>query len=225
MAFIKKYQSIIIIGIVLLLIAAVALIAVPDPGMTNTSNAFIKALITKKNPEKYCTGEVLYRVKTSKISPAKIISVQSTVIDSSKNYGKVYVVAEMEMDSVVDVGFYEAELIKDNGWKVFALRETMPRVNSFSLPFSAPDVGSFYKNSFSQISQGDASSLAGPARTAYQQQKGLKSEITDLKTKILYNNKVIIAVHSYIYDGRQVKVLVYYYKTTEGLKIVSIQNL
>lgn len=189
-----------------------------------SDNKFIEALITDTNPEDYCTGEVLYRVSTRQTTASEVISVNSSVIDSSRNFARVYIIAEMRLEAGVDVGFYEAELIKEDGWKVYALRETMPRVDSFSLP-GKPDVGSVYEKSFSELSQGDISSLAGAARTAYKPQVGVKGEISNLQTNVLFNNKLVVAKHSYVYDGRLVKVLAHYYMTSEGYKIVAIQAI
>lgn len=198
--------------------------AIPDPKITITSDKFIKALITDTDPEKYCIGEVLFKVKTREITPSKVISVRSSIIDCSRKYSRVYIVAEIKLKDGIDVGFYEAELIKDDEWKVYALRETMPRIDSFNLP-GKPDMGSIYKESFYQFAQGDAAPLAGPARTSFKKLSGLKSEITNLQTQILFNNKLVIAQHTYNYDGRPVKVLTHYYKTSEGYKIVAIKSL
>lgn len=67
--------------------------------------------------------------------------------------------------------------------------------------------------------------MAGAARTAYKPQVGVKGEISDLQTEILFNNKLVVAKHSYVYDGRLVKVLAHYYMTSEGYKIVAIQAI
>lgn len=219
-----KFKSTIIIAVALALVVLLAYTSVPDPRITMTSDKFIKALITDTDPEESCIGEVLFRVKTREITPSEVISVNSSVIDNSRSYARVYIIAEMKLEGGVDVGFYEAELIKEDGWKVYALRETMPKINSFSLP-GKPDVGSVYEKSFSELSQGDISSLAGAARTAYKQQVGVKSKISNLQTEILFNNKLVVAKHSYVYDNRPVKVLAHYYKTSEGYKIVAIQAI
>lgn len=209
---------------VIIVLFTIVYISIPDPRITITSDKFIKALITDTDPEKYCAGEVLFKVKTREITPSEVVSVHSSVIDSTRKYARVYIVAEMKLKDGVDVGFYEAELIKEDEWEVYALRETLPKINSFSYP-TKPDMGSIYEKSFSKITQGDASPLAGPARTSYKPQVGLKKEITNLQTEILYNNKLVIAKHSYIYDSRPVKSIVHYYMTSDGYKIVAIQSL
>jgi hypothetical protein len=221
-----KLKNICVMLLPIILVISIAYFAIPDPRINMTSGRFIKALITNTNPETYCIGEVLYRIKTREIAPAEVISIETSVIDSSRNFARVYIVAEMKLEGEADVGFYEAELIKEDGWKVYALRETMPRVNSFSLP-GKPDVEGIYEKCFSQMAQGDVSLLAGPARTAYKSQPALstKPEITDLQTEILYNNKLVIAKHSYTYDQREVRVVAHYYKTSEGYKIVAIQSI
>lgn len=221
-----KLKTVSIILLPLILVISIAYFSIPDPRITITSNKFIEAVITDTNPEDYCTGEILYRVSTRQITASEAILVKSSIIDSSRNFARVYIIAEMKLESGVDVGFYEAELIKEDGWKVYALRETMPRADSFNLP-GKPDVGNIYEKSFLEMSQGDISSLAGAAKTAYKSQPALstKPEITNLETEILYNNKLVIAKHSYIYEQREIKVLAHYYKTSEGYKVVAIQSI
>lgn len=228
MLFIRKNLSVIIFISTVLIASLILITNLSNYSVQKVSKQFINALVAGDNPDQYCTGEVLYRLKTRQIvsSESEVVSVKSTVIDKSQSYARVYIVAEMKLQDGVDVGFYEAELIKENGWKIYTLRETMPKMNSFSFP-GKPDMDSIYKKSFSQISKGDITSLAGPAKTAYRSQPALnaKAEITDLETEILYNNKLVIAKHSYTYDQRKIKVLAHYYKTSEGYKIVAIQSI
>lgn len=223
-----RKKTIALIIIAFLIVGGVAYNTIPDPRITATSKNFVMALINNENPEEYCTGDVLFRIKTREIFQATPISIKATLTDNSKNFGRVYIEAEIELpDKNIDVGFYEAELIKEDTWKVYSFRETMPRANSFSIPWNLPELDQFYKDVFKQLSQGDDSSLAGPAKTAFKSQPALETspEISDLKTEILYNSKLVIAKHTYIYDQRQVKVLAHYYKTTAGHKIVSIQAI
>lgn len=222
----KKAIALIILAF--LIVGGVAYNTVPDPRITIASENFIKALINNDGPEKYCTGDVLFRIKTREMFQATPLFIKTTLIDNSRNFGRVYIEAEIELpNKAIDVGFYEAELIKEDTWKVYSFRETMPRANSFSIPWNLPELDQFYKDVFKQLSQGDDSCLAGPAKTAFKSQPALETslEISALKTEILYNNKLVIAKHTYIYDQRQVKVLVHYYKTAAGYKIVSIQAI
>ncbi len=222
----KKAIALIILA--LLIVGGVAHYTVPDPRITATTNNFVTALLNNENPENYCTGDVLFRIKTRELSKATPVSIKTTLTDNSRDFGRVYIEAEIQLpDKSIDVGFYEAELIKDDGWKVYSFRETLPRTNSFSIPWNAPELGSFYEEVFKQLSKNNDSLLAGPAKTAFKNQPMLKTtpEIQDLTTEILYNSKLVIAKHTYTYDGRQVKVLAHYYKTVDGFKIVSMQAL
>ena len=219
-----KFKSIAIMIFSLAVILSVVALTVPDPRITTTSQNFIKALITAGEPEKYCCGEVLFQVKNSQLKPAESIDIKTMVTENTRNYAKVYIVAEMKLKDGVDVGFYEAELLKQDQWKVYSLKETIPQIMSFDLPVTV-NVDYTFKKCVEDLSVGNTELLAGPAKTAYKVQTGVKGEITDLQTKILYNNKLVIAEHSYKYDGRPVKVLARYFKTTEGYKIVTIQAL
>ena len=219
-----KFKSAIIIIISLLVIISVVVLTTPDPRITLTSYRFIEALVTDKTPEEYCCGDVLYKVKNTSSAPAEIIKTKTIVIDDTFRYARVYIEVEMKTASSVDVGFYEAELIKENNWKIYSLRETLPKVVSYSLP-GHPQIGGVYKKCISNMTKGDNSLLIGPAKTAYKIPTDIGGEISNMKTEILYNNDLVVAKHVYKYDGREVKTLVHYYKTTEGYKIASIQAL
>ena len=219
-----KFKPIIIMAISLAVIITITILSIPDPCITTTSHNFVRALITADSPEDYCRGEVLYQVKNSTLNPAEVLDIKTIVTGNTHRYAKVYIVAEMKLQDGVDVGFYEAELVKEDKWEIYTLKETMPQIISFNLPTN-PDIDNIYERCIANLSEGNSELLAGPARTAYKSQTGIKGEITGLQTEILYNNKLVIAKHTYMYGERLVKVLVHYYKTSEGYKIVSIQAL
>ncbi|NLN49951.1 MAG: hypothetical protein GX154_12875 [Clostridiales bacterium] len=219
-----KLKSIIIMMLSLAIIFSISVFVIPDPRISITSRDFIEALITAEDPEKYCCGEVLYQVVNSKLEPAEALNVKTIVTENTGNYAKVYIVAEMRHSGGIDVGFYEAMLTKEDKWKVYALKETMPQIVALNL-LVEPKINGLYEKCIADLAVGDADLLAGPARTAYKKQTGIKAEITDLQTETIYNNKLVIAKHSYKYDKRDVRVMVFYYPTTEGYKIVSVQAL
>lgn len=215
--------------LITVIVALAIFISLPDQAITENSEEFIVNLVENQNPEDYCLGDVLYRVATRETPTAEVLSISSLLIDHSKTFARVYIEVEMKLPGdIIDVGFYELELIKSPDWKVYSLRETMPRVQSFSWPQKdiSGTIEQLYIDSFYQLSKGDISSLAGAARTAYKKQPPLKaSSISDVKTEILYNNKLVIARHSYTCDSRPVSVLVNYYDTNDGYKIVAIQSI
>lgn len=220
----EKLNSALIIILSLAILLAVPAYLIPDPRINSTSKKFIKAMIEADAPERYCCGDVLFNISNSELVPAETIGVSATILENTRSYARVYVVAEMQMADGIDVGFYEIMLFKDKAWKVYSIHETLPYTISVSLPIK-PRIDGIYEKCVYQLARGDGRLLAGPARTAYQIQDGIQGEITNFKTKISYNNKLVIAQHTYKYDGRDVKVLVHYYLTTDGYKVVSIQAL
>mgnify|MGYP000991482608 CR=1 FL=1 len=114
------------------------------------------------------------------------------IIDKNKKFSRVYTEAKMLLpDKNIDVGFYEIDLIRDTEWKVFALRETMPKVN-VGVPKSNLQelISDTYREYFEKISQNDSSCLAGPARTAFEKQPqkiALTGTISNLQTEIIFS--------------------------------------
>ncbi|WP_054697531.1 hypothetical protein [Syntrophomonas palmitatica] len=220
--------GIIIVSVVVFLVTNRA-----DHTIEHTCNQFISALVENRQPVKYCSGEVLYKVKTRNIIKAKVISINTKVIDVSQKYARTYVETEIELSNgTSDVGFYEIDLFKDKEtWKVIALRETMPnfKANIIQKPGLQEAITRIYQDYFNMIGKKDTSLLAGPAKTAYEKQPQkpvLKGSIGNLQTKIVYaGKKLVIAEHEYQYDNRPVKVLVQYYLTGQGYKIVAVQLL
>lgn len=190
---------------------------------------FITNLAENNHPEKYCTGEALYRVKTRNTSKARVVSVSTAVLDHSGEYGRVYAEVEMVLpDKANEVSFYELDLVKSDSWKVYAVRETLPKIANIGHPGQGPvdEIDSVYREYFAKICEGDSSLLVGPALTAYEKQPQktkIDNLLSGLQTELIYHNgHLVVARHSYQYDNRAVKVIVHYYLTQQGYKIVSI---
>lgn len=230
-SFIRKNISIIILISAVLIAGLILVTSIPNYTVQKVSKQFITALVEGNNPEQYCIGEVLFRVKTRETSKAEVLSISTVVIDKNRKFSRVYTEVEMLLpDKNVDVGFYEIDLIRDTEWKVFALRETMPKV-SVGIPKSNLQelISDTYQEYFKKISQNDSSCLAGPARTAFEKQPqkiSLTGTISRLRTEIIFSgNKLVLARHDYRYDNRSVRVLVHYYLTDQGYKVVAVQSL
>ena len=230
-SFIRKNISIIIVVCAALSASLILATSLSNYTVQKASKQFITALVEGDKPEQYCTGEVLFRVKTREIAKAEVLSISTVVIDKNKKFSRVYTEAKMLLpDKNIDVGFYEIDLIRDTEWKVFALRETMPKVN-VGVPKSNLQelISDTYREYFEKISQNDSSCLAGPARTAFEKQPqkiALTGTISNLQTEIIFSgSKLILARHDYRYDSRSISVLVQYYLTEQGYKVVAVQSL
>lgn len=231
MSFIRKNISIIILISAVLIAGLILVTSIPNYTVQKVSKQFITALVEGDNPEQYCTGEVLFRVKTREIAKAEVLSISTVVIDKNKKFSRVYTEVEMLLpDKNIDTGFYEIDLFQDAEWKVFALRETMPKVGvGIPKPNLQELISDVYQEYFNKISQNDSSCLAGSAKTAFAKQPqkiALTGTISDLQTEIIFSgSKLVLARHDYRYDNRSVSVLVQYYLTEQGYKVVAIQSL
>lgn len=230
-SFIRKNISAIIL-ICAVLIASLALITnLSNYTVHKTCKQFITALVEGNNPEQYCTGETLFRVKTRETSKAEVLSISTVTLDKNKNFSRIYTEVEMLLpDKNIDIGFYEIDLIRDTEWKVFALRETMPKIGvGIPKPSLQESINDTYREYFKKISQNDSSCLAGPAKTAFEKQPYkavLVGDISNLQSEIIFSgSKLVISRHDYSYDNRPVSVLVQYYLTKQGYKVVAIQSL
>ncbi len=230
-SFIRKNISIIIVVCAALSASLILATSLSNYTVQKASKQFITALVEGENPDRYCTGEVLFRVKTREIAKAEVLSISTVVIDKSRKFSRVYTEVEMLLpDKNIDVGFYEIDLIRDTEWEVFALRETLPKV-SVGVPKSNLQVllSDTYQEYFEKISQNDSSCLAGPARTAFEKQPQkivLTGAVSGLQTEIIFSgNKLVLARHDYHYDNRPVSVLVHHYLTEQGYKVVTVQSL
>lgn len=230
-SFIRKNISLIILVSTVLIASLILMTSISNYTVQKVSKQFITALVEGDNPEQYCTGEVLFRVKTREIAKAEVLSISTVVIDKNKKFSRVYTEVEMLLpDKNIDTGFYEIDLFQDAEWKVFALRETMPKVGvGIPKPNLQELISDVYQEYFNKISQNDSSCLAGPAKTAFAKQPqkiALTGTISDLQTEIIFSgSKLVLARHDYRYDNRSVNVLVHYYLTEQGYKVVAVQSL
>ena len=230
-SFIRKNISIIILISAVLIAGLILVTSIPNYTVQKVSKQFITALVEGENPDRYCAGEVLFRVKTRETVKAEVLSISTVVIDKNRKFSRVYCEVEMLLpDKTIDVGFYELDLFHDVKWKVFALRETMPKVGiRLPKPHLQEMISDTYQEYFKKISQNDSSCLAGPAKTAFEKQPqkiALTGTISDLQTEIIFSgNKLVLARHDYRYDNRPISVLVQYYLTEQGYKVVAVQSL
>lgn len=169
---------------------------------------------------------------------AQVRRVRSFLSALGSGWAVVDVEAELVLaDGTADVGWYEAELVRDGeGWKVLALREVPPFLSGVSLPVWSGDVEAaktVFREYLSLLSRGkyvEAARLCvGPARVAQERQAPaigrapVLRDVGEVSARPLWRRGRYIAIlASYWADGRPVKVTVLMYRTSQGWRIIRV---
>lgn len=182
-------------------------------------------------------GEVAFKVSQAKgnLPAAKVDSINCRTRAIGRGWAKVDVVMELTLaDGSVDVGWYTAELVNKDGWKVAAFRESQPELSGMTFFTGSPDgVKKAFEGYARALSEGDYAGagkyLVGPARRLHEQSapvlgKGkVLGAVENVQAETVYRQEKIRVVRlKYHVDGREAEVVVIGFLTKDGWKIGEI---
>ena len=213
-------------------------------GIKDTGQDFIAALASGdiQKAKQYAGGEVAFRLATTnttkEIPRAQATKTEILTCKGNKKWARVEVQSEILLpDGSYDVDWYEMDMYRKDNWKVIKLRESTPVIPSQKTMFKQDqdlqDLEANLNGYFTLSKKGDFTQatkkyLAGPARRMQEQaikNYPLKEIPKGFKITPLYGNKeLIIAKAEYTFEGRHVRNMIKFYKTSEGWKIVEITN-
>ncbi|MGB9886796.1 MAG: hypothetical protein ACPLRW_07360 [Moorellales bacterium] len=171
---------------------------------------------------------------------AQVQRVRSFLSALGRGWAVVNLETELVLaDGTADVGWYEAELVRDGaGWKVLALQEVPPFLSGVSLPVWSGCVEAattVFREYLSLLSRGEyveaARLCVGPARAAQERQAPalgkapVLKDVGEVSARPLWRRGGYIAIlASYRADGRPVKIAVLMYRTVQGWRIVRVDQ-
>ncbi|MHB1126950.1 MAG: hypothetical protein ACYC2T_08335 [Bacillota bacterium] len=167
---------------------------------------------------------------------ALVKGLEASVKSHGRGWAKVLATVDLLLeDGTFDVGWYSLELVqKADGWKVIAFRETEPVITGSRLRSldtgEASGVFLQYIQYLADNRYNEAARLlAGPARKAHEQAASVLSKAPFFKkvsnvemVPVWHQGKFLKARAEYTIDERRTMVMVLFYKTKAGLRIIEV---
>ena len=225
----------------LIVIIVFGLISIPKINETKeckeTSNNFLHYIGTGNlgAAQDYCTGTILYKIKTSKgetpeatirLSDSKLVYIRGDVAKTTNVCG-------FRASNREDIRWYDLYLIKDdNKWKVYNVEERLPSMYGVELKpnnNNKEDIEEVIKRFIEGVIKGEDVSdyLAGPALKSYEQIPTgiIKGDAEELKIESVFGDtSMALYKASYKLEDRKVELLINLYKLDEW-KIISIMQV
>lgn len=183
----------------------------------------------------YAAGQVAWNLKTN-ASPAaaRVIDIDTDIVALGENWARLNATAELVLrDGMLDVGWYQLDMVKEENWKIIAIKETVPDIKGAVLYVKdIPEVREAFRMYLACLENGDYEEslkyLAGPAKRA-QEASSFKGKVTgrlrSLKMTPLYaRGKLAVFKANYTNDGKPVSVQVVFYKIQDEWKLVSVNT-
>ncbi|MDI6906444.1 MAG: hypothetical protein QMC81_02990 [Thermoanaerobacterales bacterium] len=186
-------------------------------------------------------GQVAYNVAQAGkngLPKAEVVGVDTEAVAASDKWARVRATVELTLaDGSPDVGFYELELVNEDGWKVVNVRETAPVVAGRGHRVSDEDLAEMrtvferylHLLAAGKYDQAAKECLAGPARRG--QEAGASAlgkaavikDVRNLKAAVLYGrDKLAVVDCRYRADERPVRVVATFWRTTQGWRVVGL---
>ncbi len=231
-----KNKSAIIVAIILIACALFGGIKYQRSLEIKTSiNAFMTYLCNNNIQEavSLSAGNLAWKLQTSSHVPiAQPIKIDTRMINYNSNWARAYTNIEMILDDGnIGMSWYELDMIYDGKWKVFDIRETMPKVSDSFKP-SIGELQQVVEQYVDLIYAGDQDAkkhLVGPARSADEnagQKPFLRGKPQNLQLQVLYgNNLAAVAKTTYTIDDQKINTIITFCKSAQGWKIAYIQSL
>ncbi|WP_153060775.1 hypothetical protein [Moorella stamsii] len=230
------------------LLALIALIAwfiifTPEQEVTHVAETYLHALASGdiEGAKAVSTGraaEAAGKLEGKNLA-AWIDEISTSVQALGHGWARVKATVELTLaDGTVDVGWYELEFVREGGiWKVYSLKETAPRIEGYHM--DRPGKGDMreaeavLKGYLEDLAAGRyreaARWLAGPAlrkHLASAEVLGKGRIIEQIRDLVLMplgsGDKVMLAEAGYRMGEKDVQVIVTFYRTALGWRIVVI---
>lgn len=227
-----------------------------DPGIVKTAEGYLRALAggnvaAAREVSVGGAADAATRLEGKDLA-AQVVDMRMEVTAYSSSWARVFATAELTLkDGSPDVGWYELELVRNNGaWKVYSLREVPPVVkgNLSELPpwlRKLPLIGdgsrekelkeaeAVFRSYLDDLAAGRYKEavrwLAGPAlreHLAVADVLGrgkLLEAVSDLSlTPLVQDGKLLISQCNYSVEARQTRTVAVFYRTAQGWKIANI---
>ena len=162
---------------------------------------------------------------------ANVAGMRCWVEAASSGWARVVLEPELILgDGTRDIGWYEVEVIKKDGWKVVDLKEaTIPLSGTHVIENDGclPAINEVFGDYLKALAAGDLKSasryLVGPARKSHEAGESYLSKgkiiknYSEPRSRILWNNgNLCRCLMSYRVDGRDVEVLVVFVRLRNG---------
>ncbi|MHB1127544.1 MAG: hypothetical protein ACYC2T_11435 [Bacillota bacterium] len=238
----KKWKLLlfaVLVGLALLAIWRTSLMKPPR----EVSEAYLRALASGNVGEALAYSSVAAANAAERLSGIKVQalvrSIDVSVAAMGSGWARTIATVDLVLtDGTSDVGWYFLDVAKKpDGWKVIDIRESEPAINGLKLFARSQDeaLKTFieYLDALKNNRYDDAARLlVGPARKAHEQAASVLSKgplfksVSDVKVYPLWKQgKFKEARAEYIVDGRQAQVLVLFYSTDKGLRIVAVNQM
>ncbi len=170
---------------------------------------------------------------------AEVVAVDTEAVAYSDKWARVRATVELTLaDGSPDVGWYELELVNEDGWKVVNVRETAPVVAGRGHRVSDEDLAEMrtvFKQYLQLVAGGKYDQaarecLAGPARRG--QEAGASAlgkatvmkDVRDLEVTPLYSqSRLAVLDCRYLVQGRATQVVAAFWRTQQGWRVVTIE--